>query len=442
MDIASFPDAKKHRYKLKKFQPKKVGKARGCIHSFYHEIMDMMNKHTVAIGKAFAINQDTSIYGTFAEIGAGQETVNHFFKAGLASQTVAKSMSAYDMTFSDEIYGRQNRYVSKDRLITMLDHEYKLLQKRLKKSLGGKTRFFTFANTAMTGGTKKQLSHPHSWMGIRFQTKPLGPANDIIFHVECRDNNRLKQYETLGVLGVNLIYACFHFIKDYKKFIVSLTDHLHKPRIEINGLTFSGPDLQHFNEAKMNRELIHQGLAQTAFFNSKGQSELITDAIFEKPLLIFYKSTKDKRNFRKEREIILKKKLFKKTPSSIVFLHADLLTETSLPQLVREFCKDDFCFLISSAPNLGELKQILRNRYYNNKKLVFVISKDHFLQKLFHPSPLIRESVLEKAGKLFDKKTYVQVLSKSEMVRPHSFTHKELNLLRDYLVITKQIEDL
>ena len=399
-----------------------------------------MNKHTVAIGKAFAINQNISIYGTFAEIGAGQETVNHFFKAGLASQTVAKSMSAYDMTFSDEIYGRQNRYVSKDRLLTMLEHEYKLLQKRLKKTIGGKTRFFTFANTAMTGGTKKQLSHPHSWMGLRFQTKPLGPTNDIIFHVECRDNNRLKQYETLGILGVNLIYACFHFIKDYKKFIISLTDQLHKLQLEINGLAFSGPDLQHFNEAKINRELVHQGLAQTAFFNSKGRSDLITDVIFERPLLIFHKSKKDKRNFQKEREVIFKKNLFKKPPISIIFCPANLLTEISVPKLVREYCKNDFSLLISSASNLAELKQILRNGCYNNKKLVFVISKDHFINKLFYPSTSTRESTLEKVGKLFDKKTFVQVLSESETVKEHTFTQKELNLLRNYLVTTKQIE--
>ena len=401
-----------------------------------------MNKHTVAAGKAFAINQDHSIYGTFAEIGAGQETVNHFFKAGLASQTVAKSMSAYDMTFSDEIYGRQNRYVSKDRLITMLDHEYKLLQKRLKKSLGGKTRFFTFANTALTGGAKKQFSHPHSWMGIRFQNKPQGPVNDVIFHVECRDNNRLKQYETLGILGVNLIYACFYFIRDYKKFIISLTDHLHKPRIEINGLTFSGPDLKHFNEAKINGELVHQGLAQTAFFNSKGQSELITDVIYEKPLLIFCNSGKDKRTFRKEREIILKKKLFKKPPLSIVFLQANALTATTLSQWIRECCKEDFCLLVSLAPNPGELKQILRKGYHNNKKLVFVVSKDLFLHKLFHPSTQAHESAIEKIGKLFDKKTYVQVLSETKTVKTHTFNRNELNLLRDYLVLTKQIEDL
>ena len=401
-----------------------------------------MDKHTVAIGKAFAINQNKSIYGTFAEIGAGQETANHFFKAGLASQTVAKSMSAYDMTFSDEIYGKQNRYVCKDRLITMLDHEYGLLQKRLKKSRGGKARFFTFSNTAVTGGEKKQISHPHSWMGIRFQTKPLGPANDIIFHVKCRDNNRLRQYEALGVLGVNLIYACFYFIKDYKKFIISLTDHLHKPRIEINGLTFSGPDLKHFNEVQMNGELVRQGLSQTVFFNSKGQSELITDAIYEKPLLIFHSSKEHKRNFRKEKELILKKGIFKKPPLSLIFLYANLPGDTSLPQQVRELCKNDFCLLISSASSLGDLKQLLKNSYHNNQKIVFIISKDYFTQQLFHPLSQNRETALEKAGKLFDKKTSVQVSSETKMVATHSFTQREINLLRDYLITKKQIEDL
>ena len=405
-----------------------------------------MYQRPPAIGKAFAVNQDQSVYGSFAEIGAGQETVNHFFKAGLASQTVAKSMSAYDMTFSDEIYGRQSRYVSKDRLLTMLSHEYRLLQKRLKKTRGQKSRFFTFANTAVTGGGKKQVTHPHSWMGIRFQTRPSGPFNDIIFHVECRDDNRLRQYEALGVLGVNLIYACFYLIKDYKKFIVSLTDHLHKPRIEINGLAFSGPDLKRFDSARINGELVRQGLSQTAFFNSKGQSEMIADAIFGRPLLIFYINKGDKRNLLKERELVLKKKLFKKPPVFVVFPSAGLLTENSLEKYIREFCKNDFCLLTAQMSDIGAVGRILRERCHNNQKTVFVISRNYFIKQLFHSSGEGGESALQKAGGLFDKKTFVQVCPSSgrtgEAVTAHSFAQKEINFLRDCLVTSKQIEDL
>ena len=406
----------------------------------------VMYKRPPAVGKAFALNQDQSIYGTFAEIGAGQETVNHFFKAGLASQTVAKSMSAYDMTFSDEIYGRQSRYVSKDRLLTMLGHEYRLLQKRLKKTRGQKARFFTFANTAVTGGGKKQVTHPHSWMGIRFQTRPAGPFNDIIFHVECRDDNRLRQYEVLGVLGVNLIYACFYLVKDYKEFIASLTDHIHKPRIEINGLAFSGPDLKRFDSARINSELVRQGLSQTAFFNSKGQSEMIADAIFGKSLLIFYMSKGDKRNLLKERELVLQKKLFRKPHLSVVFPSAGLLTENSLGKYIREFCKNDFCLLTAQVSDIGAVGRLLRECYHNNQKTVFVIPRNYFIKQLFHSSGTRGGSALQRAGGLFDKKTFVQVCPSpgrtAETVTAHSFARKEINFLRDYLVATKQIEDL
>ena len=400
-----------------------------------------MSKHTVAEGKAFAINQDRSIYGTFAEIGAGQETVNHFFKAGLASQTVAKSMSAYDMTFSDEIYGKQNRYVCKDRLITMLDHEFRLLQRRLKKSRGREARFFTFANTAVTGDPKRGTTHPHGWMGIRFQTAPLGPSNDITFHIDCRDDNRLRQYEALGVVGVNLIYACFYFRKDYKKFISSLTDHLHKPRIEINGLTSSGPDMKPFNQALINKELLRQQLSQALFFNSKGQSELLTDAVYEKPLLIFPVRDGEKRELERERQIALNRQRFKAPPLPIVFLQ-NSVTDDTLPKHIRKFCKNDFCLLISPSADPGNLKQLLRQRCCHGEKITFIVSKDYFKNRLFYPSPREGRNVLEKAGGLFDKNTLVQVSSKEKIIRTHQFPEKELNLLRDYLVTAKYIEDL
>src|ERR1700742_4233210 len=86
--------------------------------------------------KALTINLDEPKYGTFAEIGAGQEVVRHFFQAGGAAGTVAKSISAYDMKFSDEIYGKSTRYVSRDRLERMLDHEYQLLIERLAAARG------------------------------------------------------------------------------------------------------------------------------------------------------------------------------------------------------------------------------------------------------------------------------------------------------------------
>ncbi|MBJ7344663.1 MAG: hypothetical protein JHD09_05220, partial [Gemmataceae bacterium] len=97
--------------------------------------------------KAIQINMDSSKYGAFTEIGAGQEVARWFFSVGGASGTIAKTMSAYDMTVSDAIYGPCERYVSKQRLQSMLDREYDLLVERLDTKRGETTKFFAFANT-------------------------------------------------------------------------------------------------------------------------------------------------------------------------------------------------------------------------------------------------------------------------------------------------------
>ncbi|MGZ3749105.1 MAG: hypothetical protein ACXWRE_16370, partial [Pseudobdellovibrionaceae bacterium] len=158
------------------------------------------------LNKAHRINLNPAIYGTFAEIGAGQEVARHFFLAGKASQTIAKTISAYDMTFSDEIYGREKngRYVCESRLEKMLNHEFSLLKERLHGKRGSSTQFFAFANTVATGSANDK-KFCHGWMGIRFQKHPQGDFNDIILHVRMQDRYRLQQQEALGILGVNLI---------------------------------------------------------------------------------------------------------------------------------------------------------------------------------------------------------------------------------------------
>src|SRR6185312_629071 len=149
--------------------------------------------------KALQVNMDDSIYGTFAEIGAGQEVARQFFQAGRASHTIAKSISAYDMTFSDEIYGKESRYVCEARLLKMLDHEYSLVEERLKAKRGSTTRFFAYANTVATASQDDGVGKSHGWMGIRFQTEPGGAYNDIVLHVKLWDRFRLPQQEALGI---------------------------------------------------------------------------------------------------------------------------------------------------------------------------------------------------------------------------------------------------
>ncbi len=171
--------------------------------------------------KALAINLDGLKYGTFAEIGAGQEVARVFFHAGGASGTVAKTISAYDMVFSDAIYGKAPRYVSGERLELMLDHEYQLLIERLAAVRGERTTFFVFADTVATKGFKS-TNEAHGWMGVRFQTEPGGPPSEIVLHVRMWDKENVLQQEALGIVGTNLIYGAFYYRDDPKMFIKSL----------------------------------------------------------------------------------------------------------------------------------------------------------------------------------------------------------------------------
>ncbi len=191
--------------------------------------------------KAFAINMDKAIYGTFAEIGAGQEVARRFFHVGGAAGTVAKTISAYDKTFSDAIYGKSSRFVSRQRLGEMLDHEYDLLIERLDEKSGAEKTFFAFADT-VSARAYKTKNESHGWLGVRFQTFPRSQPHEIILHVRMLDDHNLAQQEALGIVGVNLIYGAYFFRKDPKVFIASLLDDLDASRIEIDVIRFSGSD--------------------------------------------------------------------------------------------------------------------------------------------------------------------------------------------------------
>src|SRR2546430_2734752 len=182
--------------------------------------------------KALHINLDSAKYGTFAEIGAGQEVARRFFRVGGAAGTIAKTMSAYDMTFSDAIYGPADRYVSRVRLQTMLDHEYNLLVERLDRKFGTETTFFVFADT-VAARSFKHRSESHGWLGIRFQSEPRGPPSQIIIHVRLLDVTHVDQQEALGVIGVNLLYGAFYH-RQPEKLIASLHVNLDSGRIEVD----------------------------------------------------------------------------------------------------------------------------------------------------------------------------------------------------------------
>ena len=217
--------------------------------------------------KALKINLDENIYGTFAEIGAGQEVARNFFTAGAASGTIAKTMSAYDMTFSNEIYGLEEsgRYVSKSRLEKMLDHEFNLLGERLLGEKYKTRTFFSFADTVTTLNYNKS-NDPHGWLGIKFQLEPSGPANEIIFHVRLLDSDATLQQNVLGILGVNLVYAAFHYHADPQRMIESLADNLSQGSVEIDLISVKGPAFENSSEILVNLYLIQKGFSSAAIF--------------------------------------------------------------------------------------------------------------------------------------------------------------------------------
>jgi len=237
--------------------------------------------------KALEINLDSAIYGAFAEIGAGQEVARHFFQAGGAAGTIAKTISAYDMAMSDAIYGKEEsgRYVCESRLMKMLGREYDILISRLQEKRSSDTRFFAFADTV---AARSYGSHTdgHGWMGVRFQNIPGAAASDVIMHVKLLDNQNLLQQQALGRVGVNLIYACFNYLDNTAHFIRSLMDNLDNERIEIDMIRVTGPAFKGMDSRLLNLELIKRQYSQALLFDSTGNAIQPSDAIYKKNILV------------------------------------------------------------------------------------------------------------------------------------------------------------
>jgi len=237
--------------------------------------------------KALKINLDEKIYGTFAEIGAGQEVARNFFNAGAASGTIAKTMSAYDMTFSNEIYGSEEsgRYVSKSRLEKMLDHEFQLLGDRLHAEKYQSRTFFSFADTVTTLNFNKS-NDPHGWLGIKFQLTPSGEANEIIFHVRLLDSDATLQQNILGILGVNLVYAAFHYHQEPQRMIESLADNLSQGCVEIDLISVKGPAFKTLDEVLVNLYLLQKGFSSAAIFLPKIGVKQAKDLMYKQHVMI------------------------------------------------------------------------------------------------------------------------------------------------------------
>ncbi|HWN94015.1 MAG TPA: TonB-dependent receptor, partial [Methylomirabilota bacterium] len=245
-----------------------------------------MSKENVSTHqKALQINLDQTKYGTFAEVGAGQEVARWFFRVGGASGTIAKSISAYDMVISDAIYGQAERYVSRHRLTTMLDYEFTLLTERLQAKRGDTTRFFVFADTVAAQSFTRREDW-HGWMGVRFQSGPRREASQIIMHVRLWDKENLQQQEALGILGVNLVYAALYHHDDVNQFLKTLLDDLTINRVEVDMIKFSGPAFKDVDNRLVTLRLVQDGLTNAAMFTADGEVVQAAEVLYKKPILV------------------------------------------------------------------------------------------------------------------------------------------------------------
>jgi len=236
--------------------------------------------------KALRVNLNKNIYGTFAEIGAGQETVRHFFRAGGASGTIAKAMSAYDKDFSDAVYGIQDdgRYVTEARLRRMLQHETQLIEDRISREKHPEKLFFTFANTVATiDFAKKYLGH--GWVGMKFQAAPGEEYSEIILHIRFKEREAQLQQNTLGILGTNLIYGAFYKHDQPKKLLKYLYDHIDKDKVEIDLVNFSGPRFEHVDNRLMSLQLLKNEMTEAVMFGPDGYNILSAKILYKKNVL-------------------------------------------------------------------------------------------------------------------------------------------------------------
>ena len=235
--------------------------------------------------KAISINLDSSIYGSLVEIGAGQEVARQLFRVGSASGTIAKTMSAYDRDFSDAIYGKEKngRYVCKSRLVKMLDKEYDLLEERLDRNNFKQTRYFTFADTVTTINYDK-TKQGHGWIGLRFQLTPNGPANDFLIHVRLNDQEAKIQQETIGIIGINLLHACFNETNP-KVILNHLYDNLSRDNFEIDMVEVVGEDFDKIDNRLLSLTLVKENMTNAVIFTPDGKNKYPSDILHKKNIL-------------------------------------------------------------------------------------------------------------------------------------------------------------
>lgn len=365
--------------------------------------------------KALRINLNENIYGTFAEIGAGQETVRQFFRAGGASGTIAKAMSAYDKDFSDAIYGMEEdgRYVTEARLIKMLDHEIDLIEKRLTRDKHPNKLFFSYANTVTTIDFAKKFKG-HGWVGIRYQVNEDHDYNEITLHVRFKENDARLQQETLGVLGTNLIYGAFYKYNEPKKLLRYLYDHLDKDQLEIDTINFSGPVFKDVDNRLMSLQLVKNGMTDAVMFSPDGNNVLPARVLYKKNILAlrgsFRPVTKVNMDmFHKSYEMFIKENKVDPDKTQVVFeitlsnLRAEgEIDEQDFMDRARLLCSLGQTVLISNFQEYYKLVEYFSQYTKSRMGLAMGVNNlvDIFDEKYYRH---LSGGILEAFGKLFFK---------------------------------------
>ncbi|TKC10365.1 nicotinamide mononucleotide adenylyltransferase [Pedobacter polaris] len=416
--------------------------------------------------KALKINLNEKIYGTFAEIGAGQEVARNFFTAGAAAGTVAKTMSAYDMTFSDAIYGAEasGRYVSQNRLLRMLEHEFSLLNERLHGEKYENRTFFAFANTVTTLNFKR-TNEPHGWVGIRFQTEPGGLPNEIFFHIRLFDTDVNMQQRVLGIIGVNLVYAAFYHHNEPKVMIESLVDNLTVGSVEIDLISVQGPAFGEVNNTLLNLYLIMKDFSAAAIFDADGHPRQAKDLLYKKDIMILRTKFGQKSNpnfnlFNKATEQFTRTNNVEPGNLSVMIevLLTNVLTDQqetpddidleSVAKRAEDMCKTGNLVIVSNFTRNHRLAKYLDrcrpksvgiSTNINNLKFVFNstnFGEDYSSQLLAYVSDMFTKNVKLFAYPFMDKKTNTVISTSNMPVTP------DAKPLFDFLLINGYITDI
>ena len=369
--------------------------------------------------KALKINLNDNIYGTFAEIGAGQETVRQFFRAGGASSTIAKSISAYDKDFSDAIYGIEDdkRYVTENRLRKMLDWETSLIEERLTRDKHPEKLFFSYANTVATIDFAKKFKG-HGWVGLRFQIEPNGEYNEIILHIRFKENDARLQQETLGVLGTNLIYSAFYKYNQPKKILKYLYDNLNKDQLEIDTINFSGPVFKEVDNRLVSLQLVKGGMTDAVMFSPEGKNVLPAKILYKKNILALRGSFRPVTKVNVEMylnsiKLFLKQKNVELEKTQVVFeitlsnLKSDgEIDEQDFLDRAKLLCSLGQTVLISDFKEYYKLVEYFS--LYTKKKIGITMGINNLIE-IFNPKYYTQLSggILEAFGKLFFKNVKV-----------------------------------